>query len=52
MISEGELAGMLRLGRIETRELLDDMHALFDAVDEAQGRDGPTRDRERRHAGA
>jgi Zn-dependent peptidase ImmA (M78 family)/DNA-binding XRE family transcriptional regulator len=52
LISEGELAGMLRLGRIETRELLDDMHALFDAVDEAQSPDGPTHDRERRHAGA
>lgn len=52
LISEGELAGMLRLGRIETRELLDELYALFDAVDEAQGRNRPATAKEVRHAGA
>lgn len=52
LISEGELAGMLRLGRIETRELLDEMHALFDAVDQVQDLDRFAAGQAARHADA
>lgn len=52
LISEGELAGMLRLGRIETRALLDELHALFDTVEGAQGQGRPATGPEVRHAGA
>ncbi len=52
LISEGELARMLHLGRIETRELLDELHAWFDAVDGMQGGKGLETGPEGRHAGA
>ena len=36
LISEGELAQMLRIGRIEARELVDDLQELTDTVEEQQ----------------
>jgi Zn-dependent peptidase ImmA (M78 family)/DNA-binding XRE family transcriptional regulator len=51
MISEGELARMLRLGRIETRELLDELDGWIDAVDDMHGLRGSATGQEVRHAG-
>jgi Zn-dependent peptidase ImmA (M78 family)/DNA-binding XRE family transcriptional regulator len=50
LISEGELAGMLRLGRIETREFLDSLAALADAVEEERYQGGPNAETEARNA--
>lgn len=36
LISEGELAGMLRIGRIETRELVESLNAFSESIEEAQ----------------
>jgi hypothetical protein len=52
LISEGELARMLHLGRIETRELLDALDAWVDAVDDVQALNGAAIGEEVRHAGA
>jgi Zn-dependent peptidase ImmA (M78 family)/DNA-binding XRE family transcriptional regulator len=36
LISEGELARMLRIGRIETRELVESLNAFSESIEEAQ----------------
>jgi hypothetical protein len=36
LISEGELARMLRIGRVKVRELLDALQEITDTVEEQQ----------------